>query len=144
MRKTFHTAAHGLRILLIVAALLVAAPVHATANLLDAKLHHLRAGAEREWSDFPEKAEGPNLSLTFQAEKNAAEWTLRLRQQDVKQTWRLLLNGKELAKLPPDENDQVLYFPIPAGALQAGENKLAIEQVGQVPDDVRIGEIILD
>jgi hypothetical protein len=128
----------------VVAVFAVAAPAYAKPTVLDAKLHHLRAGAEREWTDFPAQAEGPSLSLTFQAERNAAEWTLRLRQQDVKQTWRVLLNSKELAKLPPDENDQVLYLPVPAGALVPGENKLVVEPVGKVPDDIRVGEIILD
>ena len=122
----------------------VAAPLHAKPTVLDANLHHLRAGAEREWTDFPAKAEGPSLTLTFRAERNAAEWALRLRQQDVKQTWRVLLNGKELAKLPPDENDQVLFLLVPAGALVSGENQLVIEQVGKVPDDIRVGEISLD
>jgi hypothetical protein len=88
------------------------------------------AGAEREWSDSPLQAEGPGLSLTFPAERNDAEWTLRLRQQDVKQTWNVLLNGQQLARLQPDENDTVLYLPVPAGRLLAGENKLAIQQVG--------------
>ena len=56
---------------------------------------------------------------------------VRLRQQDVKQTRRHPLNGKELAKLPPDENDQVLYFPIPAGRCRPVKTSWAIEQVGK-------------
>jgi len=111
--------------------------------VLDAKLHHLRVGA-REWSDFPADAEGPGLVLTFRAQRNDAEWTLRLRQQDVKQTWKILLNGKELARLLADENDTIVYFAVPAGALVAGENTLAIEQVGKTPDDIRVGEIVLE
>src|SRR5262249_34539456 len=78
------------------------------------------------------------------AEANAGEQTLRLRQQGVKQTWKVLLNGKELTRLPPDQNDQVIYLPLPARALVSGENSLAIEQIGKVPNDVRIGEIALD
>ena len=31
----------------------------AAETVIDAKLHHLRAGAEREWADFPAEAEGP-------------------------------------------------------------------------------------
>ena len=64
--------------------------------VINGRLHHLRQGNQREWSDFPEQAEGPSLAVRFQAEANAAEQTLRLRQQDVKQTWKVLLNGKEL------------------------------------------------
>jgi hypothetical protein len=130
---------------LLVAALLLAGPAApAGETVLDAKLHHLRAGDEREWSDFPAQAEGPSLSLRFKAERNDAEQTLRLRQQDVKQTWKVLLNGKEIGRLSPDENDTVLYLPVPPGTLAAGENTLVIEQAGRTPDDVRIGEVALD
>src|SRR5439155_19928331 len=37
----------------------------------------------------------------------------------------------------------VIYLPIPAGRIMAGENTLTVEQVGKVVDDVRIGEIVL-
>jgi hypothetical protein len=121
-----------------------AGPLSAEQRVLDGALHHLRAGPKREWADFPQTAEGPNLTMRFQSVRNDGEWSLRLRQQDVRQTWKLRLNGKELARLPPDENDMVLYFPVPAGAVRAGENMLAIEQDGKVPDDVRIGEVTLD
>jgi hypothetical protein len=112
--------------------------------ILDPKLHHLRFGNVREWSDFPEQAEGPSLVVRFQAEVNATEQTLRLRQQDVRQTWKVMLNGKERGRLPPDENDMIIYLPLPPGALVGGENTLRIEQVGQIVDDVRVGEIVLD
>src|SRR5437868_2850352 len=94
-------------------------PVSARAKsiVLTDRLHHLRVTEAREWSDFPVKPEGPRLALSFQATGNDAEWSLRLRQQDVKQTWKVLLNGKELARLLTDENDTVVYFPVPAGAL---------------------------
>jgi hypothetical protein len=129
---------------LLVAALAFVPPVQANPTVLDAKWHHLRAGAEREWSNSPLKAEGPTLSLTFPSARNDVEWTLRLRQRDVKQTWNVLLNGRQLARLQADENDTVVYLPIPTGRLLAGENKLAIQQVGHTPDDICIGEIVLD
>src|SRR5436309_16007699 len=68
---------------------------------LDARLHHLRVAGEREWSDFPTTPEGPRLLVSFRGERNATESTLRLRQQDVKQTWVVRLNGRELGRLPP-------------------------------------------
>src|SRR5438874_11174878 len=105
-------------LLLLLTTLLPAGPTSAATMVLDARLHHLRCDGPREWSDFPERPEGPNLSLRFQAERNEAECTLRLRQQDVKQTWRILLNGKELFRLPPDENDMVLVVPVPPGVLR--------------------------
>jgi hypothetical protein len=109
-------------------------------RVLTPRLHHLRTGP-REWSDFPAQPEGTKLALKFPSDGNPSEWALRLRQQDVRQTWKVLLNGKELVRLSTDENDLVIYVPIPVKELIAGENTLTIEQVGVTPDDVRIGEI---
>src|SRR4051794_24353693 len=89
---------------------------------LDDRLHHLRAGDEREWADFPAKAEGPRLTVPFRTTKNSAEQTVRLGQQDVKQTWRVLLNGKELGRLIADENNTELVLPVPPGRLADGDN----------------------
>src|SRR5690606_998909 len=111
--------------------------------VLSPRMHHLRAG-EREWADFPPQAEGPHLSLSFRARRNDGEWALRLRQQDVKQRWKVLLNGKELARLRTDENDMVLYLPVPPGTLTEGDNRLHIEQAGRASDDIRVGEITLE
>ena len=115
-----------------IAAFLISSAAHAGPLVLTGRLHHLRAGAQREWDNFPQQAEGPRLILPFQARPNSAEATLRLRQQDVRQPWKVMLNGKELARLPPDENDMVLYLPVPAGRLVNEENTPAIEQVGRV------------
>lgn len=117
---------------------------HSNERILDARLHHLRVTKDREWSDFPQQPEGPNLAVRFHAKPNTGECTLRLRQQDVRQTWKVTLNGKELGRMILDENDAVLYLPIPAGRLIAGENALLIEQIGKTPDDIRVGEIALD
>src|SRR5690348_10167724 len=92
---------------------LLPGPVAARERVLDAPLHHLRAGLEREWSDFPEKAEGPRLVVRFQSAPNTSEWTLRLRQQDVRQIWRLLLQDKEIGRLQQTEDDTVIFLPIP-------------------------------
>ena len=87
----------------------VAAVATATAEprMLDARLHHLRVGPIREWADFPQQPDGPNLTVKFKSNANDTEWALRLRHQDVRQTWRVMLNGKELGRLRPDENDMV-------------------------------------
>jgi hypothetical protein len=114
------------------------------AVVLDGRLHHLRSGTQREWDDFPKLAEGPNLVVSFKAERNATEYALRWRQQDVRQTWRLLVNGKELTRLPPDENDMVVYVGMPAGRLRQGENTLTLEPASGPTDDIRFGEIMLD
>lgn len=108
------------------------------------KWHHLRVGAEREWSDFPAKPDAASLVVKFQAKPNDGEWSLRLRQQDVRLTWKVLLNGKELGRLISDENDTIIYLPVPAGRVLAGENTLTIEQAGKGIDDIRVGDIVLD
>src|SRR5437667_4186183 len=94
----------------VIAVLVASTAATAEQRVLDAKLHHLRVGAEREWTDFPAQAEGPQLVLRFQAERTATEYALRLRQQDVRQVWKVLLNGKELGRLVGDENDMVIYL----------------------------------
>lgn len=115
--------------------------------VLDGDLHHLRIDAPREWSEFAEAPEADYLEIRFEARKNESEQALRLRQQDVKQAWQVLLNGSELGLLPSDEDDMVVYFPVPPGTLKSGENILRIEQDlsrRKTPDDMRIGEISLD
>jgi hypothetical protein len=130
--------------LLVIATLLDIGTAQAKERILDAQMHHLRIGDKREWSEFPPQPEGPSLAVRFPAERNASEWSLRLRQQDVKQSWKVLLNGKELGGLVADENDMVIYLPIPARQLIAGENTLVLSQIGRIPDDIRVGEIVLD
>src|SRR3954453_20118232 len=93
-------------------------PAGAAETVLDAKLRHLRNAAEREWADFPEKAEDRALTVRFRATANTTERALRLRQQDVKQTWRVLLNGQQLGRLTADENDAVIFLPVPVVRLR--------------------------
>ncbi|MEX2142134.1 MAG: CehA/McbA family metallohydrolase [Pirellulales bacterium] len=128
----------------LIVALGLTSAVKADELLIDTKLHHLRAGTEREWSEFPEQAEASRLIVRFRSEANATEQALRLRQQDVKQQWRLSLNEKQLGRLVLDENDTVIYLAVSPGRLVAGENVLAIEQLNRTADDIRVGEIALD
>lgn len=113
--------------------------------VLTERLHHLRIAGPREWSDFPEQPEAASLELKFTAKKNSAESALFLRQRDVKQGWRVLLNGEKVDGLIADENDMVMGLSIPAGKLKDGENALRIEQEpgSKLADDVRVGEIVL-
>ena len=72
-------------------------PAHpAAAETLDDKLHHLRSGKTREWSEFPAAAESDRLELSFDATKNTAPATLVLRQRDGKMAWRVVLNKKRV------------------------------------------------
>src|SRR5688572_9757338 len=85
--------------------------------VLDSGLHHLRAAGPREWTEFPEQPESSHRELRFRSQANPREWTLELRQQDVKQDWNVLLAGKPLGKLVRDENDMRIYFPLPVERL---------------------------
>ncbi len=108
------------------------------------ELRHLRIDGPREWSKFPETPEGDALELPFTSPANDREWTLQLRQQDVKQSWSVTLNGKKIDRLVGDENDMIVYFALPAGAVRQGENTLRIEQENRrASDDVRVGQIVL-
>jgi hypothetical protein len=116
----------------------------ADTHLLFAPLRHLRSGATRQWSDFPEQSAGDRLAVTFHSEANTTPQTLMLRQQDVKQRWSLVLNGRPLATLAPNDNDLVATVTVPAGALVSGENTLIVEGAGRESDDIWLGEIRLD
>jgi hypothetical protein len=118
-------------------------PAARGAEVLDAKMHHLRSGAQREWSDFPEQAEGQKLVLSFHAKANASAHTLRLRHRDLKQEWKLALNGKEIGKLPLDENPMLTYWAMPPGALHDGANELTVSCGGGASDDIEVGDVAL-
>ena len=121
------------RFIILVSSVLVWTPVvQAGERALDDRLHHLRQGEQREWSDFPVQAEGPSLDIRFRAEANAAEQTLRLRQQDVQADLEGPPQRQGTRPAAPDENDMVIYLPLPPAALATGENTLRIEQVGKV------------
>jgi len=111
--------------------------------VLTARMHHLRSGLAREWADFPADAEGRALVLPFQSTANQGERTLRLRHRDVRQTWRLRINGLDIAVVPQDEADTISYHAVPAGTVRDGLNELRIEGSGAASDDVSIGQIRL-
>lgn len=112
-------------------------------RVLTRELHHLRIAGPREWSDFAEKPEGTHLELKFTAKKNASEWAIFLRQQDVKQAWRVLHNGEKLGELTNDENDMVVGFAVAANRLKEGENLLHIDSGSKQVDDIRVGQVVI-
>src|SRR5258706_1168877 len=115
----------------------------AAGEMIDSRMHHLRSGQAREWDEFPLAAEGNELMAHFQSKPNASEHALRLRIRDLKQQWTIQLNGKEIAKLPQDENPMVTCWAVPAGALRDGDNALRIACTGGPSDDILIGELEL-
>ncbi len=118
--------------------LLVSTP--ALGRVLDPKMHHVRWGSEREWSEFPPQAESSLLVVQFDARINATEKTLKLRHRDIKQTWKLTLNSHDLGKIPQDENEMVTYWSVPAGALREGKNELRVACGSGPSDDIAIGD----
>ena len=116
---------------------------HAAERELWKRVSHIRSGIAREWADFPEEAEANALRVEFQAMANLAEQTLRLRHHNVKQTWKVQLNNREIGRLPPDENDMVTFWAIPPDALRAGDNVLVVSSTDKASDDVFIGDVRL-
>jgi len=128
----------------IVAALTTITRAEQTSRTLDRRFHHLRIDGPREWSVFPRIPSSAHLDVRFQANQNQSAQTLRLRQQDVKETWDVLLNGKSLGRLVRDENDMAVCFSVPANAVVEGENRLQVLPRSKTPDDIRVGHIELD
>ena len=132
----------------LLAALGLRQPSPAADVVVTDRMHHLRLGDAREWSDFPATAEGPALVVPFDASSTPGERTLRLRHRDVKSDWRVRINGAEIARLPADEADTVSYWPVAPGTVTAGRNELRIDGVAPASaaassDDILIGEIRL-
>jgi hypothetical protein len=120
-------------------------PAPAAETTVTARTHHLRVGAAREWADFPADAEGAALVVPFESAANRTERTLSLRHRDVKQSWRVVINGAAIATLAADEADTISYLAVPPGGLRDGANELRIEGSGTASDDVLVGPIaILD
>jgi hypothetical protein len=110
---------------------------------ITSRMHHLRSGPDREWAEFPAQAEAVELTRAFDARPNAAEQTLRLRHRDLKQSWRVEVNGKEIARLPFEEADMITHWSVPAGTLKEGRNELRVHCTGKASDDVLVGEVSL-
>jgi hypothetical protein len=106
---------------------------------------HLRSGSEREWHEFPEQSRGPVLQHTFDAEANATEHTLLIRQRDVKSdAWTVSVNGHRIGTLLADERDMTSAFAVPAGTLMNGGNALEISGLkARFSDDVELKSIRL-
>ncbi|HVC95725.1 MAG TPA: CehA/McbA family metallohydrolase [Pirellulales bacterium] len=131
------------KLALFFAALAVGSPAFASETVVDTKFHHLRAGDVREWTEFAEQAEGDRLDIAFDVKAEHPPKTFRLRHRDVKQSWKLMLNDREIGRLPQDENDTVSFWPMP-DELPAGPNTLAIVPAGSAPDDIQVGDMRLD
>lgn len=113
--------------------------------LVEPQLLHLRSGIEREWDEFPRDSVEREWTVRFTGRRNAEPWTLRLRQQDVKQRWQVILNEKPLGELIQDENDITVQMVVPSELLVEGENRLVIHPATprEPNDDIRVGQVVL-
>ena len=113
MHKNLHTAVPGLRILLIVAAL-PSPRRHATASLLDAKLHHLPPGPNASGATSPPRRKGRACHCASRPSATPAEGRSPAaagRQADLEGAAQRQGTGPAAAR----RERQVLYLPIPAG-----------------------------
>ncbi|HEV7869393.1 MAG TPA: hypothetical protein VGO90_17020, partial [Chthoniobacteraceae bacterium] len=130
--------------LCVVVALAFGAAAAEPLQVLSEKRIRLGVAGAPEWQTFANDPPQANrFELRFQAEPNATEATLFIRQDDVKQVWPVELNGKRIGQLFTMEADLVHTINVPTGALKAGENVLTF-----VPpldrDDIILHEITLD
>src|SRR5688500_9069371 len=89
----------------------------AQSQVIDGRMHHLRKGIDREWDEFPLNAAADHVTVTFNATVNPKAGTIQIRQYDVKQSWQVLLNDKQIGELTEDEKDVNLYVEVPAGII---------------------------
>ena len=105
---------------------------------------HLGIAGQPEWDSFRSSPPtGDALTLTFDAQTNTDEQSLLIRQADVKQEWRVEINGTRIGPLVRMEADLVHVLPVPAGTLRAGSNTLRVSSTTP-SDDVVIGEVRLE
>jgi hypothetical protein len=105
---------------------------------------HLRQNGPREWSTFKKTPDASSLKLEFEVKDTKGDFTLRLRQRDLKQIWRITINGKKIGDLHRDENDMIVYFAVPQGVLKSGTNVLEVKPSStRTPDDIEVGEVSL-
>ncbi len=116
---------------------------HGQSRLLDSTMHYLRNGDSKEWAVFPTTVNDRQLTLQFELSGPRDNLTLSLRQFDVKQDWRILINDHDVGGLIEDEKDMITYFDLPATVVRNGTNKLEIKAANNTPDDIRIGNIKL-
>jgi hypothetical protein len=112
---------------------------------LDEQMHRLGKFGDAEWDDFKQNpATAPSFNSYIPvAEPNRIEWTLFVRQRDVKQVWPVMFKGATVTNLFLSEDDLVDAFPIRAGMLTNPVTSWAIRSPG-VKDDIEVGEFRLD
>ena len=119
--------------------------VQTDGQVIVSAMRHLRIEGQREWAEYSETPDGSQIDVSFEADANAEEWALRIRQVDVKQQWFVQLNGERIGELTRDENDMVIVLAVPKETVRQGENRLSVFQSERSTDvdDIRVGEVEL-
>lgn len=115
---------------------------HGPERTLDERYHHLGNDRSKDWPEASVEPEGTRLDVRFESRANAGEWTLFVEQRSVDNVWRLKANGVEIAQLKAGPALVTRSYPLPAGALVAGENVLSFEP-DEPNDDVVLGRVRL-
>lgn len=115
-------------------------PATAQSLVVDTTTHHIRNAGNREWSEFAEHAEANSFQVTFEATPNETEYTLALRQYDVRSRWLVILNKDTLGSLIEDEKDLVALFRIAPRVLQTN-NAILITTRETRTDDISVGDV---
>jgi hypothetical protein len=112
-------------------------------RVLESKQHHLgREKLETPWPGVSAKPDALKLDLRFDSRSNGSQWVVGIRQHDVTERTLLLLNGKEIAHVKLNTEPGVFFYPIAAGRLQDGENRLTVAPT-KPRDNMVIGPIHL-
>ncbi len=99
----------------------------AAIRTLDSRAHHLGLKDRPEWDIFAgNPPERDSLKLEFESHPNSHEFTLFIRQDDVKQEWSVVLNGVKLGELFLMEERLTQTLSVPPNTLREGSNELAI------------------
>ncbi len=99
-------------------------------RVLFSERHHLGIAGLPEWEEFADSTpHGPLLDFCFTAQANPEEFTLLIRQRNVKIGWTVTLNGRRIGALETLGQALVLALPVPANLLRDGENRLTISRV---------------
>ncbi|MCA9045101.1 MAG: CehA/McbA family metallohydrolase, partial [Planctomycetaceae bacterium] len=138
-------------------AIWLTAPARADDSTLEltSDVIHLRSGSldgPAEWSEFEGSTPVPEWEGEFDWEQDNEANTetvlgstacLEVHQRDVKQDWRIHLNGKEVGKLIRDENPLVFYVPLSQDDLKQGKNTFRVFSSGQEVDDITLGPVVM-
>jgi hypothetical protein len=109
-----------------------------------AQMHHLGVAGDPEWEEFRgAAAEGPRFEFVFKVENNTNDWTITLRQRDVKLNWGVQLNGKAFTNLFLSEDDLVNAWVVKPEWLREGTNTLTITPPKE-RDDIEVGNLLVE